>query len=63
MRIMNGKDGTETNPVIGTLLGIGAPIPNAALDFVYKNYCRELGFEPRDKGAYGVEHKFWEVHE
>lgn len=57
------KDGKETNPAIGNLLGVGTPIPNATLDLAYKDYCRKLGFEPQDKGAFGVEHKFWEIHE
>ena len=57
------KDGKKTNPAIGNLLGVGTPIPNATLDLAYKDYCRKLGFEPQDKGAFGVEHKFWEIHE
>lgn len=56
------KDGKETNPVIGNLLGIGMPVPNASLDLAYRDYCRKLGFEPQDKGAFGVKHKFWELH-
>ena len=52
------KDGKETNPVIGALLGAGTPISNAKLDAIYKDYCRTLGFEPQDKGAFGIEHKF-----
>ena len=57
------KDGKETNPAIGCLLGIGAPVDNVKLDEIYKEYCRALGFEPQEKGAFGVEHKFWEIHE
>lgn len=55
------KDGKETNPAIGSVLGVGAPIPNAALEASYKEYCRKLGFEAKDKGAFGVEHKYWEI--
>lgn len=57
------KDGKETNPAIGALLGVGAPVASTKLDEIYKKYCSTLGFEPQDKGAFGVEHKFWVVHE
>lgn len=57
------KDGRETNSIIESLLGAGKPIPNAKLGEAYKEYCKLLGLEPRDKGSFGVEHKFWEIYE
>jgi hypothetical protein len=51
------KDGKETNPAISRILG-AKPSVNSILNKEYAN-CETLGFEPRDKGAFGSERKFW----
>ena len=57
------KDGKETNPAIGTILGVGVPVSNTTLEKMYREYCKKLGFEAQDRGAFGVEHKYWEIRE
>lgn len=57
------KDGRETNASIGNVLGVGDPIPSRTLEAIYRDYCEKLGFEPQEKGAFGVEHKYWEIRE
>ena len=54
------KDGKETNPVISQIIGV-QPRSNAVLDKEYRNYCEKLGFTASDKGAFGVERKYWEL--
>ena len=56
------KDGRVTNPAISIILK-AEPTSNSALDSAYKNYCIKLGFEPREKGSFGVERKFWEIEQ
>lgn len=55
-----GKDGRETNPAISWLFG-SKPLPNPELDKLYRVYCESLGFIAREKGAFGVERKYWGV--
>lgn len=52
------KDGKETNPAISRILG-AKPSVNSILNKEYARYCETLDFEPRDKGAFGSERKFW----
>jgi len=52
------RDGRETNPAISEILGI-TPVPNYEMDKLYKDYCQTLGFTSNDKGAFGVERKYW----
>lgn len=52
------KDGKETNPAISKILG-AKPSINSILNKEYARYCETLGFEPRDKGTFGSERKFW----
>ena len=54
------KDGKETNPAITSVLGIKLS-HSAELEKEYKNYCGKLGFVANDKGAFGVERKYWEL--
>jgi hypothetical protein len=54
------KDGKETNPAISKILG-AKPSINSILNKEYARYCETLGFEPRDKGAFGSERKFWVI--
>jgi len=52
------KDGKETNPIITKILGC-APSYDLNLEREYKEYCEKLGFKPWEKGAFGVQRKFW----
>ena len=54
------KDGKETNPAITSVLGVKLS-HNAELEREYKIYCEKLGFMANDKGAFGVERKYWEL--
>ena len=54
------KDGKKTNPVITKVLGIKLS-HSAELEREYRNYCEKLGFVANDKGAFGVERKYWEL--
>lgn len=56
------KDGRETNPAIAGAINQGHPTPNPNLDLLYKEYCARLGFQASDKGAFGVERKFWVIN-
>lgn len=42
------------NPAISKILG-AKPSINSILNKEYARYCETLGFEPRDKGAFGSE--------
>ncbi|MCU0435658.1 MAG: HNH endonuclease [Bacteroidia bacterium] len=54
------KDGRETNKAISAILS-QKPRHNSELNLHYLTYCRSLGFHPNEKGAYGVERKFWNL--
>jgi hypothetical protein len=54
------KDGRETNKAIIGILG-AKPLPNDILNLKYVEYCNKLGMQPSEKGAYGVERKFWQL--
>lgn len=53
------KDGRETNKAISQVLG-NAPAPNHDLEIEYRNFCKKFGFNPREKGSFGAQRKFWE---
>ena len=54
------KDGKETNPAITHILR--CPVcKDSMLDNEYRLYCEHLGFVANDKGAFGVERKFWKL--
>jgi len=55
------KDGTVTTPQISSIIGKGNPKPNTELNKSYIEYCIKLGISYKDKGAFGVERKFWEL--
>ena len=55
------KDGRVTNPAIAAAINQGNPTPNSEFDSLYKEYCARLGFHASDKGAFGVERKFWVI--
>ena len=53
------KDGRLTNPIITKILK-SEPMPNNELEKEYRIYCREsLGFEPNERGTFGVQRKYW----
>lgn len=52
------KDGRETNPALSEMLG-SKPVFNRELEGEYRNYCESLGFVANEKGAFGVERKYW----
>jgi hypothetical protein len=54
------KDGRVTNPAISEIIG-KIPTPNPVLENLYHEYCESLGFIANEKGAFGVERKYWEV--
>jgi len=54
------KDGRDTNPAISIILGQKTE-PSIELEKEYKKYCEKLGFIANDKGAFGVQHKYWLV--
>lgn len=54
------KDGRVTNSQITTILNQNLNC-YPKLDTEYKRYCIYLGFEPREKGSFGVERKFWVI--
>ena len=54
------RDGRVTNPAISEILG-SKPVPNNEFDKYYKEYCEILGFSANDRGAFGVERKYWNV--
>jgi hypothetical protein len=54
------KDGRDTNPAISSIIG-HLPESNKALEESYQKHCRSLGLEPREKGQFGVERKYWSV--
>lgn len=56
------KDGKETNPTITSIIGY-KPIVNKELENEYKKYCDKLGFTANNKGSFGVERKYWLLHE
>lgn len=54
------KDGKETNPAISDVLKQKLR-KSAELDREYRDYCECLGFIANEKGAFGVERKYWEL--
>ena len=54
------KNGRETNPAISEILGRNVSA-NAELEQAYREYCRRLGFEPNETGAFGVHRKYWKL--
>jgi len=54
----DNKDGRETNPAITDVIG-SKPVADTKLDWEYRVYCKNLGFDANAKGSFGVERKFW----
>lgn len=55
------KDGRETNKAIIDIL-TDKPTPNDNLEKKYFDYCNQLGIQPNEKGAFGVQRKFWRLN-
>ena len=54
------KDGKITNPAITKILG-SKPEPDVEYEKDYREYCESLGIVPKEKGAFGVERKYWKL--
>lgn len=54
------KDGRVTNVEIANILPVKL-LPNASLEKEYRLYCDKLGFTANDRGAFGVERKYWDL--
>ena len=54
------RDGRETNQAISTIFG-AKPSLNPELEKQYREYCTHLGFSANNRGAFGVERKYWEL--
>jgi len=52
------KDGRVTNPQITKIIGQRLII-DEIVDENYKKYCILLGIQPNEKGAFGVNRKYW----
>ena len=55
------RNGIVTNKIISSILKVSKPVFDVKLNEEYQEYCRQLGFEPREKGSFGAERKFWSV--
>lgn len=56
----DAKDGRKTNPAISKIL-YSTCKRDKELNQLYERFCAELGFVAREKGAFGVARKFWEI--
>lgn len=56
--IPSETDGRQTNVMISSILK-SQPLLNEKLEKEYILYCKNLGLEPREKGAFGVDRKYW----
>lgn len=56
----SSKDGKETNPAISRILEKKVDV-DAQMEQEYQTYCRKLGFEPNEKGSFGVTRKYWRL--
>lgn len=52
------KDGKETNPAISAVLHKEVSF-DPELERFYREYCESLGFAANEKGAFGVQRKYW----
>src|SRR5690606_32182586 len=56
--IPSETDGRQTNTMIISILK-SQPLLNDKLEKNYISYCQNLGMEPGEKGAFGVDRKYW----
>ena len=56
--IPSETDGRQTNTMIISILK-SQPLLNEKLEKEYISYCKNLGLEPGEKGAFGVDRKYW----
>lgn len=55
------KDGRETNPAISKILESTPLSIDMEMEKAYRKYCEKLGFTANEKGAFGVERKYWRL--
>jgi hypothetical protein len=58
--IPSETDGRETNNAISGILG-AEPSLNPVLEGKFLEYCHKLGLQPKVKGSFGVDRKYWEL--
>lgn len=56
--IPSKSDGRETNKMIISILE-SKPLLNEKLEKKYISYCKKIGLEPKKKGAFGADRKYW----
>lgn len=56
----SSKDGRVTNPAISKVLN-QKPEANSEMEIAYKEYCKSLGINVKEKGSFGVSRKYWKL--
>ena len=56
----SSKDGRITNPAISKLLN-HEPEEDPEMEKAYKEYCKDLGIQVKEKGSFGVSRKYWRI--
>lgn len=54
------KNGIDTNAAISKAVKQKA-VFDLELEKAYQDYCMQLGFNASEKGAFGVERKYWRI--
>ena len=54
----SSKDGRVTNPAISKVLN-QKPEADSEMEIAYKEYCKSLGIQVKEKGSFGVSRKYW----
>ena len=56
----SSKDGRVTNPAISKVLN-KKPEADSEMEIAYKEYCKSLGIQVKEKGSFGVSRKYWKL--
>lgn len=56
----SSKDGRVTNPAISKVLN-QKPEADSEMEIAYKDYCKSLGIQVKEKGSFGVSRKYWKL--
>ena len=56
----SSKDGRVTNPAISKVLN-QKPEADSEMEIAYKEYCKSLGIQVKEKGSFGVSRKYWKL--
>ena len=56
----SSKDGRVTNPAITKVLN-QKPEADSEMEVAYKEYCKSLGIQVKEKGSFGVSRKYWKL--